>query len=72
MNVCMHLASREKDPPGAMDSRNPKSMCMMCPSESMSRLPLWRSLIRRMYENREYAAKLAAKFFFAASKAFSE
>ena len=52
LDICMY-ASREKDPPGAMESRNPKSMCMMCPSESMSRLPLWRSLISRMYENSE-------------------
>ena len=35
--------SRLNEPPGAIDRRNPKSICMICPSVSINRLPLCRS-----------------------------
>lgn len=40
--------------PGALPRTNPKSICTMCPSESIITLPLWRSLMRRRYATTEY------------------
>ena len=65
IHSCVNLKgaySITKPLPGALLSKNPKSMCEICPSISIIILPLCRSFTYKIYVINEYAASELQKF----------